>query len=108
MEFMLCTLFFIVLISLIASTGIKLSARSINASSKLDVVAKTQRCAMLADSLAANPETRSKSKIACPIFEGCAAGDFNGKYICAKMFANAGIVGKKNGFEVVVYGSHYR
>ncbi|MCD6478804.1 MAG: hypothetical protein J7L44_02850 [Candidatus Diapherotrites archaeon] len=108
LEFMLCTVFFILLLVIIINSGMKLSARLQEHNAKFAALAEAQRCALIADSLASNPEIKTLEKLECSIFTGKAASDFNSGFVYAKMFANVEIVGKQKGFEVTVHGSHYR
>ena len=107
-EFLLSTLFFVLFIALFTGSSIRLNAKLQERNTRFIAFAEAQRCATIADSLAANPETKTSSKISCSVFAGKAASDFNGKFVYAKMFADAKIVGKQKGLEVAVYGSHYR
>lgn len=108
LELMFCTIFFMLAVSVALSIVFHLGSLLKNNNMKSLAYSHAMRCATIADALASNPEGKTSAKVECAVFENLMGSDFNEGFVYAKSFANAKIVGKPQGLEVVVDGSHYR
>ena len=105
--FMLAT--FIVILTLMLSSLIKIADSTALGNEKNLAVANAQSCALVASSLSANLDSKTTAELqGCKCGETKMVSDFNSGYVASAIIGKAKIEQKGKAFELVVDGSHYR
>lgn len=108
LELMLALASLITLLTFLTSTIFQTTNALNSAQQKMLAYQKAQSCALVASSLAANPEARIKEGLECKYAEGMMVEDFNNSYVACDVIGELHVEQRKGTLTLIAYGSHYR